>query len=222
MCRTRRISLDFAEVACAQIAVLTIDGVFVTLYSIAKPMRDVIAVVFLIAGAAAGIAAAPPQSGRGQGERPRISPHETTTGVVDGNHMTVVYGRPSMRGRKIWGGLVRWGTTWTPGADEATLLTTERPLLIEGQRVPGGTYSLYMVVDPQHPQLIVNTQTGQWHTIYTRSKDLLRVDVQREALPVPVEQLTIAILPRPEGGGTLAISWDTTRYAVRFAVVPNG
>jgi hypothetical protein len=48
------------------------------------------------------------------------------------------------------------------------------------------------------------------------------VDVQREALPVPVEQLTIAILPRPEGGGTLAISWDTTRYAVRFAVVPNG
>jgi hypothetical protein len=169
-----------------------------------------------IAAATAGAAVV-----TGQGERrdrPRISPHETTNAVVDGNRMTIVYGRPSMRGRKIWGGLVRWGSTWTPGADEATLITTARPILMEGRAIPAGTYSLYVLVDPDRPQLILNTQTGQWHTVYTPSKDLVRVNLRREMLSAPVEQLTLAIHAVPDGGGTLGISWDTTRYLVRFTV----
>jgi hypothetical protein len=157
----------------------------------------------------------------GQGERrdrPRISPHETTSAAIDGNRMTIVYGRPSMRGRTIWGGLVRWGSTWTPGADEATLLTTEQPIVVEGHTVPAGTYSLYVFVDPDRPQLIVNKQTGQWHTVYTQSKDLVRVSLQRDALREQVEQLTLALRASTGGGGTLDITWDTTRYWVAFAV----
>jgi hypothetical protein len=184
-------------------------------------MRGTILVGVMLMGAIAG-AGAPTATAGAQRARPRISPHETTTAVVDGNRMAVVYGRPSMRGRTIWGGLVRWGSIWTPGADEATLLTTKRALVIQGHTVPAGSYSLYMVVDEQHPQLVINRQTGQWHTVYTPSQDLVRVDLERASLDVPVEQLTIEISARPGGGGSLAIIWDRTRFAVSFTVGATG
>jgi hypothetical protein len=184
-------------------------------------MRHVIGVVLLNVGVIAGIVAAAANGGA-QGTRLRISPHETTDAVIDGNRMAIVYGRPSMRGRKIWGGLVRWGSIWTPGADEATLLTTARSIVLEGRAIPAGTYSLYVLVDPERPQLIVNTQTGQWHTVYTPSKDLVRVSLRRETLRAPVEQLTLALRASPGGGGTLVITWDTDRYWVKFAVAAAG
>jgi hypothetical protein len=54
--------------------------------------------------------------------------------------------------------------------------------------------------------------------VYTQSKDLARVALQRETLREPVEQLTLALGASTGGGGTLDITWDTTRYWVAFAV----
>jgi hypothetical protein len=126
-----------------------------------------------------------------------------------------------MRGRAIWGGLIRWGVVWTPGADEATLLTTDRVLVLNGRLVPPGTYSVYLHVDRLHPELIVNRQTGQWHTVYNPSEDLLRVRVQASATADPVEQLTLSVQPAPHGG-MLSITWDRTRYWVQFTVAETG
>src|SRR5256885_1229582 len=82
-------------------------------------------------------------------DKPRVSPHETITGDIDGATVTIVYGRPYTKDpktgapRKIWGELVPFGKVWRTGADEATLLTTTQPLDIGGTSVPAGTYSLY-------------------------------------------------------------------------------
>jgi hypothetical protein len=149
--------------------------------------------------------------------RKRISPHESVKAVVAGARLTIVYGRPSMRGRTIWGGLIRWGVVWTPGADEATLLRTDRMLVLEGRVIPPGTYSLYLHVDQTHPELIVNKQIGQWHTVYSPSQDLVRVPAKVSTVPAPVEQLTLSVDPAP-GGGTLNITWDRVRYWVAFSV----
>jgi len=142
--------------------------------------------------------------------------------MVDGGRITIVYGRPFTRGRKIWGELVRWDTIWTPGADEATLLTTDRLLSMAGRSIPPGTFSVYMLVDRTHPQLIINKQTGQWHTVYNQSQDLVHVDLQTSTVVKPVEQLTLAVVPQPNGGGVFSITWDTTRYFVPFTVRPGG
>src|SRR6059058_6038080 len=69
-------------------------------------------------------------------QQKRVSPHETVSAVVDGNRVTVVYGRPYTKDpktgepRKIWGGLVPFGKVWRTGADEATLLITQQDLQI--------------------------------------------------------------------------------------------
>src|ERR1022692_4198321 len=80
-------------------------------------------------------------------QQKRVSPHETISSVIDGNRVTIVYGRPytkdprSGEARKIWGGLVPFGKVWRTGADEATTLITQKPVLIGETTVPAGAYT---------------------------------------------------------------------------------
>src|SRR5262252_2193866 len=78
-------------------------------------------------------------------QTPRVSPHEHVNAVIDGANLTVTYGRPSMRGRTIFGALVPYGRVWCPGADEATTLESDKPLRIEGLTVPAGPHTVWML-----------------------------------------------------------------------------
>jgi hypothetical protein len=154
-------------------------------------------------------------------DKPRVSPHETVTADIDGNTVTIVYGRPYTKDpktgapRKIWGELVPFGKVWRTGADEATLLTTKQPLDIGGTTVPAGTYSLFTLPEQSGAaKLIVNKQTGQWGTKYDEKEDLARIEMKKEAVDKPVDQFTIAIEKNPAGGGTLKLTWENTQYSV--------
>jgi hypothetical protein len=154
-------------------------------------------------------------------QRQRASPHDTVSQVVDGARLMVVYGRPYKKGRQIWGGLVPWDRVWRLGADEATLLVTQRPIQLGNLTVPAGAHSLYMLPSEKGPsKLIVNKAIGQWGTEYDEAQDLGRVDLARESASPPVEQLTISIEKNPAGGGGLfKITWDEASYSVPFKVV---
>jgi len=78
-------------------------------------------------------------------QRPRVSPHENVVAAVDGATLTITYGRPSMRGRTIFGALVPYGRVWCPGADEATVLDSTRPLRIGSLDVPAGPHTIWML-----------------------------------------------------------------------------
>jgi hypothetical protein len=153
-------------------------------------------------------------------DKPRVSPHETVTADIDGNTVTVVYGRPYTKDpktgapRKIWGELVPFSKVWRTGADEATLLTTKQPLDIGGTTVPAGTYSLYTLPEASGAKLIVNKQTGQWGTKYDEKQDLARIEMKKETVGTAVDQFTITIEKNPAGGGTLKLSWENTQYSV--------
>jgi hypothetical protein len=146
------------------------------------------------------------------------SPHETTKATIDGAAISVTYGRPSVRGRKIMGGLVPFGTVWRTGADEATTLTTDKAIQIGGTSVPAGTYTLYTMPGESAWQLIVNKQTGQWGTEYDQKQDLARIPLKKNATAAPVEQLTISIDKNPAGGGVLKIAWENTELTVPVTV----
>ncbi len=156
-------------------------------------------------------------------EKPRVSPHETVTATVDGNEITIVYGRPytkdpkSGEARKIWGTLVPYGKVWRLGADEATLLTTAKPIEIGGKAIAAGTYSLFLLPDESGAKLIVNKQTGQWGTKYDESQDLTRVDMKKGAVDKPVDQFTITIEKNDGSGGQLKMMWENTSYWVLFS-----
>ena len=78
-----------------------------------------------------------------QGNKPASPPGEATLKFDDGKTVTIQYSRPSMRGRKIFGGLVPYDEVWRTGANAATSLKTDVALTIGGANVPAGSYTLY-------------------------------------------------------------------------------
>lgn len=151
--------------------------------------------------------------------RVRVSPHETHTFTVEGADITITYGRPTMRGRKIFGGLVRYDIVWMPGADEATIVKTSAPLQFGDFKLPKGAYSLYTLPSEKGWTLIVNAMTGQFHTYYPADRDLAKIPMTLERPASPVEQLTISAVPRPRGGGVLQLEWELTRVSAPFVVL---
>jgi hypothetical protein len=149
----------------------------------------------------------------------QASPRGSVEAIVEGAALTVDYGRPSVRGREIFGALVPWYQVWRTGANAATHFTSDRDLLIDGQTLPAGTYTLWTTFTPDRGELIISGLTEVWGTQYDPGSDLLRVPMMRETLDEYVEQFTIDVEPSERGGGVLALSWDTNRFTVPFEVV---
>ena len=102
-------------------------------------------------------------TGHGAGQS-RISPHEQTSGMIDGARITVTYGRPSMRGRTIFGGLVPFDTVWCPGADEATVLDSDKPIQLDTLKVPAGPHTIWVLPTANQWTLIVSKEPSGFHT----------------------------------------------------------
>jgi hypothetical protein len=161
-------------------------------------------------------------------QQKRVSPHETISAVIDGNRVTIIYGRPYTKDpksgevRKIWGGLVPYGKVWRTGADEATLLITQKPIMIGETVVPAGAYTLFTLpAEDGSAKLIIDKQVGQWGVgpgSYDQKQDLARIDLTKEALDKPVDQFTMVVAKNPSGGGVIKLIWENTQYSTAFTV----
>jgi hypothetical protein len=158
-------------------------------------------------------------------QRGRVSPHETIGAVIDGNRVTVTYGRPytkdsrSGAARKIWGGLVPYGQPWRLGADEATILLTQKAIEIGGKTIPAGAYTLYMMPsETGTSQLVFSSTLGGWGIPVDTKHDVAQVDLTKESIDTPVDQFTMAVSRNASGGGVLKLSWENTAYSVAFTL----
>ena len=149
----------------------------------------------------------------------QASPPGSAEITVDGKKIAISYHRPSMKGRKIFGGLVPYGQVWRTGANNATTLKTEADLMFGNVVVPAGSYTLWTLPTENGWKLIINKQTGQWGTQYSEAQDLARVDMKVGKLPAAVEQFTLS-LTAAKGGGTLKLDWETTSASIAFKVKP--
>jgi len=151
------------------------------------------------------------------GQEP-VSPPARTNATIGGKKLTIAYSSPSIRGRKIMGGLVPYGRWWRTGADNATTMQTEADLDLGGLKVPKGTYTLYTLPGATEWQLIVNKQTGQWGTEYNKQQDLGRVKMNLAQTPAIVNSLKIELLPTSGNKGLLKMAWERTEVSVPFVV----
>ena len=174
-------------------------------------------------------AQAPPAATATTAEAPRpdgpqpaqpLSPRDTAEMTYAGERFLVDYGRPSMRGRVIFGGLVPYGQVWRTGANEATHFVAPRDVRIGGTLVPAGTYTFYTLPGAREWQLIVNRQTGQWGTNYDQAQDLARIPMRVERTPAPVEQFTISLVP-DGGAASLVMEWENTRASVPVEIATS-
>ena len=152
-----------------------------------------------------------------QGGKP-LSPPAQTSVTINGKTITIKYSAPSMRGRKIFGGLVPYGEVWRAGANSATSLSTTGDLQIENLKVPAGNYTLYALPQAGAWTLIVNKQTGQWGTEYSESQDLGRVKMAVSKAPSTVETFKITLSNEGGNRGKLTMEWENTVASAPFTV----
>ena len=127
----------------------------------------------------------------------------------------VIYSRPRVEGRTVFGGIVTYGKLWRMGANEATEIEFYKPVTIDGKKVPKGRYTLYAIVDEKKWTIIINKDTDVWGSfIYDQSKDLLRAEVPVVKLEEPVEHLSMIFEKVSTGTIQLVIAWDTVKISL--------
>ncbi|MGC2657239.1 MAG: DUF2911 domain-containing protein [Bryobacteraceae bacterium] len=144
------------------------------------------------------------------------SPPADTSTTIDGKNIVIHYSAPSMRGRKIFGGLEPYGKVWRAGANEATALHTDADLDMEGLKIPKGDYTLFVYLDQKQWKLIVSKATGEWGLDYDQSKDLGRVPMMMSKPPQPIETFKITLDHTGGDKGTLQMAWENTVATVPF------
>ena len=139
--------------------------------------------------------------------------------TVDGTRLTVEYSRPRARGRTgIFGTTVKWGRTWTPGANTATTLAVSKDVVIEGVSVPKGKYSVWIKVVEGPWELLLDRDSTRWHTQPPKPADsVLRIPVKRETRPF-LEVLTWSFPDVGTDGTTLVMQWDTVAVPLRVSM----
>lgn len=151
------------------------------------------------------------------------SPFGTVSQRVDSTTITVEYYRPSARGRTIFGGIVRWGALWTPGANWATTLEVSRDVRIEGKPLPRGKYSVWMIpaVRPDSWTVILSRAARRFHVVHPDPKDEeLRFRVAADSVP-PLEMLTFSFPVVTRTGATLAFHWAGTVVPMQLDIVSS-
>ncbi|WP_184548023.1 DUF2911 domain-containing protein [Mucilaginibacter sp. FT3.2] len=152
-----------------------------------------------------------------QVHKPRVSPPESVTGKLDDATVTINYSSPSVKGRKIWGGLVPYDTVWRAGANEATTFETDLPLRIGGQYLPAGKYGFFIIPGKANQWVaIFNNVADQWGAFkYDKTKDAIRVNVAAQPLDTGQEMLVYKIVP-----GGFSLTWEMLSVFVPVSPEP--
>ena len=152
---------------------------------------------------------------RSQGYPP--SQRATVTQNVALTEISVAYGRPVARGRQLFGALVPWDAIWHPGADSATRVRFSRDVLIEGQPLRAGEYSLWMIPRESAPWTVIFSRAARvFHLPYPgENRDALRVDVTPEQAS-QMESFAIYFPMVQRDSAVMRLHWGTTAVPIRI------
>ncbi|HLA60421.1 MAG TPA: DUF2911 domain-containing protein [Puia sp.] len=149
----------------------------------------------------------------------RPSPPATAKGKIKDANITIDYSSPSVKGRTIWGSLVPYNKIWRAGANEATIFTTDKDVMVEGKKLPAGKYSLFMTPGEKEWTVIFNSQTGQWgiknsgDANLDPAKNVLEVKVKPKTEKEVQEKLTYTIEDKMMDKG-FSMTWDKVKVFV--------
>ena len=146
-----------------------------------------------------------------------LSPPAKAEVKLPSAEITIDYGAPSVRGRKIFGGQVPYGEVWRTGANPATSFKTTGALKIGDLDVPAGSYTLYTLPTASGWKLIINKQTGQWGTEYDQKRDLGRTAMMVGKTSAPVELMKIDFEKTSGSSTELHVIWADTDASVKVS-----
>jgi hypothetical protein len=142
----------------------------------------------------------------------RPSPPAKAEGKVDDINIVIDYSQPATKGRTIFGDVVPYGEIWRTGANEATTISFDKDVFIEGQKLVAGTYSLFTIPNEKEWTVIFNKNPKLWGAFeYKQEEDALRVNVKPSKEADLTERFTITV----EEGGVVTMKWENTKVSFK-------
>jgi len=149
---------------------------------------------------------------------PQPSPKAKAAQTVGVTEMAVIYSRPAVKGRKIWGGLVPYGTVWRTGANENTVVTFSTPVKVEGQPLAAGRYGLFTIPGETSWAVVFSKESRAWGSeSYDPKEDVLRVTAVPQA-GEHVERLLFTFDDVTDSSTALTLRWEKLRLPVKVEV----
>jgi hypothetical protein len=148
---------------------------------------------------------------------PRNSSGAKTSATVGVTEVSVDYYSPAVKGRAIWGALLPYGKVWRAGANGTTKLTLSTDALVGGKPVAAGTYGVFVIPTATAWTFILNKDAGASEQSYAEAKDVLRLQLTPQAVPLR-ERLAYELLDVTDESATLALEWEKVRLPVPVKV----
>ncbi len=150
---------------------------------------------------------------------PAPSPTATLKQRVGVTDIEVVYSRPSMKGREIFGKLEPYGAVWRTGANNATRISFSTDVKVQGSALAAGTYELFTVPGREEWTVIFQKAGQQWGSYaYDKKNDTLRVTARVIDFGAPVETFTIDFNSLRDSSATMNLIWERTLISLKLEV----
>lgn len=155
-----------------------------------------------------------------QVETPAPSPYSKLKQTVGLTDVVLEYFRPSMKGRKIFGGLVPYGQVWRTGANARTKITFKDHIMINGDTLKKGTYAIFTKpnIDSWKVYFYTDHAGGGVPRDWSEAKIALTATVPVQKMPMPIQSFTMTFDDLKDDGATLGMLWEDVYVGVPFNV----
>ena len=153
--------------------------------------------------------------------RAQLTPQPSSTQTVMQDFgmgkINLVYSRPDVKGRKIFGGMEPYGTVWRTGANSATVIKFTDDVSMEGKPVPAGEYGLFSIPGEKEWTIILSKQPKQWGAYnYKEADDFLRFTVKTKHLDDLTETMTLAFTNVSPAACDLQMMWEHSGFTIHL------
>jgi hypothetical protein len=139
---------------------------------------------------------------------PRPSPNASVGQLVGVTDVTVVYSRPGVKERKIWGELVPYDKVWRTGANEQTIITFSKDVKVNGSELKAGSYSVHTIPTPGDWTVIFNSAADpKAFYSYDETKNVVKLTVTPKEHAM-TERLTFSFPSVDDSSAVLQMAWE--------------
>jgi len=149
---------------------------------------------------------------------PRISQGAKVSQIIGLSEVSISYHRPGVKGREIWGKLLKYDEVWRAGANEPTLFTFSDDVTIEGKKLGAGTYRFVVIPSKTGGwSLIFNSETKNWGTLYEVKYDTLKIMVKPEEGPLE-EWMSFSFTDLTPASARVVLAWEKIRLSFKIEI----
>lgn len=151
-------------------------------------------------------------------DTPAPSPSAKLTQEVGLTTVTIDYSRPSMKGRAIFGGLLKYDELWRTGANLATKITFSDAVTFAGNKLAGGDYVILTVPTSSDWTVNIYAFEGAGVGPYFSKEPIATGTVPSTKLNDAVETFTIDVNNIGNNTATIDLVWEKTKVSIPLDV----